>query len=202
MNRGRLIVLEGPDGVGKSTLSGEIVRQLDEWGTRSVLATFPGRRRGTLGALVREIHHAPDALGLHRVTPVALQTLHLAAHLQTIEEEIVPAFAAGANVVLDRCWWSTWVYGRVAGIPARHLWALLALERRFWRALPRPLFLLVRPGASLGEQAAKVRAGNLWVEYVRLASRERRRSDVRLITNSGPPREVVQKLLLRTIQRS
>lgn len=72
---GRLIILEGPDGVGKSTLSKDLVRDLNARGERAELLTFPGREPGTLGHLVYEVHHEPARFGLWSVTAAANQAL-------------------------------------------------------------------------------------------------------------------------------
>jgi dTMP kinase len=113
---GKLIVFEGADGIGKSSLSKEVMRRLEDLNVASVSLAFPGKDLGTLGHLVYQIHHDPAALGVISVTPLALQTLHVAAHLDAIERRILPALQDGTWVILDRFWWSTWVYGVHQGI--------------------------------------------------------------------------------------
>ena len=103
---GQLIIFEGPDGVGKSTISREVQKRLQLYGENSDLLTFPGREEGTLGQLVYKIHHEPEKLGLTSLTGSSLQVLHIAAHLDSIESRIIPALAEGKTVLLDRYWWS------------------------------------------------------------------------------------------------
>src|SRR4051794_21849861 len=98
---GSLVVLEGPDGVGKSTVSRALAQRFTKAGMLTELLTFPGRSPGTLGKLIYDLHHSPDAFGVSAVTPTAKQTLHIAAHLDAIERVIIPRLEAGINVILD-----------------------------------------------------------------------------------------------------
>ena len=55
--QGRLIVFEGPDGVGKSTLAEQLTVHLREAGVPCEHLAFPGRQPGSLGHLVYDLHH-------------------------------------------------------------------------------------------------------------------------------------------------
>jgi len=150
--RGHLIVFEGPDGVGKSTLADHLRSLLDDNQIPAEILAFPGNRPGTLGKLVYDLHHSPQKLGVNDISPVGLQALHIAAHLDVIVRLIVPAMAAGNWVVLDRFWWSTWVYGRAAGIDIPVLDALIHAERLEWGSVLPSVVFLVDRGTSLGQQ--------------------------------------------------
>lgn len=144
-NTGSLIVVEGPDGVGKSTLSKAICKyfkgSLDEF----LLLSFPGRENGTLGNLVYELHHQPGKLNVKNLTNSSNQLLHIAAHIDTIERVILPTLNSGKNVLLDRFWWSTWVYGIADGVKRSSLKKMVGLEESFWKNLkPSAAFLLYR----------------------------------------------------------
>lgn len=58
-NRGKLIIFEGPDGVGKSIISQRISEHLNANGETCKLISFPEREPGTLSALVYELHYDP-----------------------------------------------------------------------------------------------------------------------------------------------
>lgn len=142
--KGSLIVFEGPDGVGKSTIAASVARALQSNGVAARLMSFPGREEGTLGKLVYGLHHDPEAYGLDDLTPTARQALHVAAHLDVMERVILPALEAGTNVVLDRFWWSTMIYGQSAGISEKVLTALVEPELALWRDHSILVFLVDR----------------------------------------------------------
>lgn len=101
---GGLVVLEGSEGVGKSTQ----LRRLDAWLTA---VGVPHRALPEPGgtALGEEIRH----LLLHRAGDMsagAEALLYMASRAQLVEEMVRPALAAGELVVLDRFFLSTYAY--------------------------------------------------------------------------------------------
>ena len=144
-NWGRLIVFEGPDGVGKSSLSKALVEKLITAGVTCKYATFPGKEDGTIGRLVYDLHHDPKKFGLGKTSAASLQTLHIAAHLDAIEQRILPALMQGQWVVLDRFWWSTLVYGLAFSVERATLDAMIQVEHVQWNAItPAVVFLIDR----------------------------------------------------------
>src|SRR5260370_13786931 len=119
MKTGQLVVFEGPDGVGKSELALRFKTWLLEHGFAAELLSFPGKEEGTLGKLVYDLHLHPERFHLTALTPASLQAMHIAAHLDAIERRIVPSLKLGRIVVLDRFWWSTFVYGIASGVVHR-----------------------------------------------------------------------------------
>ena len=143
--RGKLIVFEGPDAVGKSTLVRYLQEFLEQKQIPKESVSFPGDRPGTIGKLVYDLHHAPGKFGIERISPIGLQALHIAAHLDAITQIILPAIDLGRWVVLDRFWWSTWVYGRAAGIDPKVLDSLVHTEKLQWgQCAPSVAFLIQR----------------------------------------------------------
>ena len=167
---GKLIVFEGTDGVGKTTLSHALAHYLTGLGIPCESVAFPGQEVGTLGKLVSDLHHAPQILGLERISPTSLQTLHIAAHVDAIEKRILPALDSGKCVVLDRYWWSSWVYGKVFGADEQCLEAMIRLERLCWgKVEPSVVFLVASHVTSEYGQETTHR---LLEEYDALARRE------------------------------
>ena len=111
MTRGRLVVLEGGDGSGKSTQAAALAEWLRARGVE-VLETFePGA--GAVGAVLRDVLlHGPEP-----VAPVAEALLMAADRAQHVAREIAPALERGAWVVCDRYVPSSLVYqGVVRGL--------------------------------------------------------------------------------------
>lgn len=140
-----LFVFEGPDGVGKTTIIKEVAKRLQMAGVACSCLSFPGKEQGTIGAHIYKLHHDLAHYDVMQLSPLSLQILHIAAHVDTIEQRILPMLREGKTVFLDRYWWSTWTYGIAADIPAPHLEAIIAIERLVWRDIvPATLFLLDR----------------------------------------------------------
>jgi len=181
---GRLYVFEGPDGVGKSALADWFASHLRAFGIRCILLSFPGREAGTLGKHVYELHHDPARFQIRALSPASLQLLHVAAHIDAIENRIKPLLADGTSVVLDRFWWSTFVYGIVGGATSSVLDRTVALERAVWDpVLPDQLFLVTRSEPLRPEPA------ELWPrwreEYLRLSDAERNSHPVVVVPNES-----------------
>jgi dTMP kinase len=107
---GKFIVLDGPDGCGKSTQAQLLVRWLQEQGLGTASFRDPGTT--VIGEKIREILLSPE----HRVMTTATEVLlYMAARAQLWTEEIAPALRQGTCVVLDRWLSSTCAYQGFAG---------------------------------------------------------------------------------------
>ncbi|SCL36069.1 dTMP kinase [Micromonospora aurantiaca (nom. illeg.)] len=108
------IVIEGPNGVGKTTVAGLLAERMRHRAGRPVhLTSEPTRTR--LGELLREaeavIHGRALALAI-----AADRTMH-------VEDEIIPALDAGTIVISDRYVQSSLVLQRVDAVDLREIWS-------------------------------------------------------------------------------
>lgn len=95
-SKGHFIVIEGPDGSGKTTQLRRLEDRLLRAGMQVVIAREPG---GTpWGQKIREIFLA----GQGELAPMAEVMLLLAAKAQLLHEVILPAYNDGKVVLMDR----------------------------------------------------------------------------------------------------
>jgi dTMP kinase len=193
--RGALIVFEGPDGAGKSALARTFALHLQSGGERVAQLSFPGLEVGTLGYLVYRLHHDPSSIGVRELTPTSLQALHVAAHLDAIDRSIRPIIAKGETVILDRYWWSTWVYGVDAGVPAPTLDAMIACEQAHWAGLLPVVVLVITRQESLKAQDSGIQWRRRATLYSTLAEREAVKYPVRTVSNDGTQAEAVAEIV-------
>lgn len=107
---GRFLVLDGPDGCGKSTQVGLLAQWLDEQGVAVSRFRDPGDT--AIGEKIREILLNPEHLSMSTQTEVSL---YMAARAQLWVEKIAPALRESRCVILDRWLSSTCAYQGWAG---------------------------------------------------------------------------------------
>ena len=170
---GQLFIFEGPDGTGKTTLSHRLVEWFSSQGQRARYVSSPGYVEGSLGEHVYRIHHHPEQFGLHEPAPTAKQLLHVAAHIDALHSFIIPALESGETIVMDRFWWSTVAYGKVAGVDQESLQLMVALESHHWSHFsPTAIFLLRRPIPSRNENSSSIHE-SLVAAYAELEASEK-----------------------------
>jgi dTMP kinase len=101
---GLFIVLEGPEGSGKSTLQAPLADRMRACGVDPVVVREPGGTRA--GEIARNALLDPE----HPVSPLAELFLFLAARAELVSTVIAPALAAGRVVLSDRFVLSTDAY--------------------------------------------------------------------------------------------
>jgi thymidylate kinase len=183
-HRGILYVFEGADGVGKSELSRRFFENLTKSGIDCEYLAFPGKDAGTLGKLIYDIHHESGRFGIQAISATSLQILHIAAHVDAIENRIIPALKAGRSVVLDRFWWSTKVYGIVAGASKEILDAMVRVELLAWGNVKPTMAFLIRRNKPLRKEPLD--KWKKWCTvYDSLAAEQAKHHNVLLIDNNG-----------------
>jgi dTMP kinase len=193
---GRLIIFEGPDGSGKTTISKLLAEEIYRRDKKCIWLAFPGAEPGTLGAEIYALHHD---VRFAEAPALSVQLLHVAAHVEALERRIRPELAQGTWVVLDRYWWSTWVYGLAAGADRKDLRSALEIEQRQWgRFRPAVGFLFVRDLPNMKTQPrARVALQKL---YLQLAKTERRQHPVEIVHNNRAINDVLQDVMSKLSQ--
>lgn len=144
-----LIVLEGPEGAGKSTQ----LRLLAEWlgatGHRVVAVREPG---GTpLGDEIRRLLLDPRS----DIVARAEAMLFMASRAQLVEREIRPALERGDTVLVDRFFLSTYAY-QVAGRQLPHDGVSAANQLAVGGLRPNlTVLLLMQPEEGLARAAGR-----------------------------------------------
>lgn len=126
--KGLLIVIEGIDGAGKSTLAQNLAYKLQTDGHETVLTKEPGG--SSLGKQLREILQTQ----LMPITPIAEYLLFAADRAQHMQDVVKPALKRGAIVISDRMADSSLAYqGYGRGIDKNNIrlvnsWAMQTIE--------------------------------------------------------------------------
>jgi len=111
--RGKFIVLDGPDGAGKTTQLALLADRLEADGLEVCRARDPG---GTaIGDKIREILLSPDS---GEIAPDCEMLLFMASRAQLVAERIRPAIEAGQVVLCDRFVSATVAYQGASGVSA------------------------------------------------------------------------------------
>jgi dTMP kinase len=204
MKRGRLVVLEGGEGAGKSRHAKFVQRRLRRSGRRPVLTREPGG--SPLAEKVRALVLGDWREGVDGTTELLLMFAARAAHLHAL---IRPALAAGRDVVCDRFVDATYAYqGAGRGLPARDIDLLAGLVLKDLRP---DLVIVLDVDPAVGAQRVRRRgtANRFDAEaaafqqrvrraYLRRAAREPRRYAV---VDAGRSLEVVQADIARALER-
>ncbi|HPH69391.1 MAG TPA: dTMP kinase [Kofleriaceae bacterium] len=139
MSRGKLIVLEGLDGAGTTSQAKRLCEALSARGISNHLTRQPSD--GPVGKLLRQMltgnHMMPDGSKPHQDM---FGLLFAADRMDHIQREVEPALAAGAVVVSDRWYHSSFAY---QGTDADAAWIQVLNQRA--RVPDLTLFLRVAP---------------------------------------------------------
>ena len=107
--KGKFIVLEGPDGSGKTTQIERLKEYLEEKGRECLITREPGGTR--IGEAIRQIILNPEYTEMSDVTEMLL---YAASRAQLIHDVIGPAIEGGKFVICDRFVDSSIVYQGIA----------------------------------------------------------------------------------------
>lgn len=194
--KGRFIVIDGPDGAGKSTQAQMLVEYLQKDGLEAELVRDPG---GTeIGEKIRAIllDNANVAMSVRCET-----LLYMASRAQLYHEKIAPALAAGKCVISDRWVSSTYAYQAIAGEDGAELVLTLA-DAALERPWPDRTILLDLPSelglTRVGKERDRMESKSLEFHravrqaYLDLASI---RNDFKVLSASGSVADIHREIL-------
>lgn len=198
--RGKFVVFEGNDGVGKSTMAGRLAEYLKERGMNVVLTKEPGGIPETvpIRKLIFDERVAEDG-----VAQILLFAADRRAHLLL---QVLPVIKKGGLVVSDRYYGSTRVYQGERGVNKEDvLWAEnLAIALDGERVEPDITILLdIDPGVGMARKQSQ--GGQNYFDEDRIERQERRRQAYlelarelgwEVIDASLPEGEVFEKILI------
>ncbi|MDZ7631729.1 MAG: dTMP kinase [Gemmatimonadaceae bacterium] len=153
--RGRMIVLEGGDGVGKTTQLPQVADALCRRGLVLHTVREPGQTQ--VGQRVRELLLHPDST----ISPATEALLFLAARAQVVAEVVQPALDRGDWVLADRFFVSTYAY-QIAGHGLDDGWVRAANTLATAALIPDlTLLLTLPPDAAAARRAGRGLADRL-----------------------------------------
>lgn len=121
-----LIVLEGPDGSGKSTQVKRLTNIFYDSDPKVHFTHQPSGECDFTRTMYRMLEQDQPPI----TDPLAKQLIHLACHAEHYRQFIRPALNRGESVIMDRCWWSAYAYGSEAQSQYR-------VHNRQWQDLVR-----------------------------------------------------------------
>jgi len=193
-NGSELYVIEGPDGVGKSTITALLADRFLKQGKDVLCVSFPGKNNKKLGGHIYKLHHDMTSFNIDSIDEISLQLLHVAAHIDTIRSEIIPALNSGKIVILDRYWWSTYVYGIANGIKKNLLNKILDLEKIVWNGYKPSAIYLITSKSPYTEQNSIENWKMHRALYREIARIEAKKQRIFLIKNDSPEQAVSEIL--------
>jgi dTMP kinase len=203
MSPGRFITLEGGEGAGKSTNARFIRAWLEQRGREVVMTREPGG--SPLAEAIREVVLKPWAEGMPPLTEALLMFAARSAHL---EATVLPALAAGKDVICDRFVDSSYAYqgaGNGFSIPK-----LQALEAMVLGELRPDLTIVFDLDPAVGLQRARSRGEQnrfedetlTFMQRVRQAFLDRAQAQPAryVVLDAGHDLEATQSALLKILE--
>jgi dTMP kinase len=198
------VVVDGPDGCGKSSQAAALCTWLGERGRSVLHVREPGST--PVGEALRQLLLSPSTGELRPMTEALLFS---AARSELVANVIGPALQGGTAVVAERCYLSTIVYQSFAAEHGLDLDWLLDLTRRVHGAcLPDAIFVLDVPPA-VGRARRRARTddriearGAAYHERVRNGFLQAARLDARAhVIDAALPFAAVQQQLREGVAR-
>ena len=171
----KFIVVDGPDGTGKSTLVALLARRLHAKDTRVLVTRVSTGLPTGFGSLLYNIRHK-RAFGIFRASGLpriasrgsiddgTLELANVAAHIETMRQSVRPWILGGGTVLLDRGWCST--YANLAlQFDNEVAHRACSLELGFWPEKHKPSVVLLRRDKSLKPEELRDDEFRLLTQY-------------------------------------
>ena len=186
-----IYVFEGIDNVGKTTIVQKLKEKICETTEyECTIVAFPGNVPRTLGSLVYDIYHNQQKYFEESLNETSLQLLHIASHIDLLQRKLRKLSSEKCIVLLDRYWWSTYVYGLAGGMEENIIQAIIEPELLHWKDINvKKIFLLERDNREHDYEEVKDR--KIVEVYRELSAGE---SKSILIDNNGSIDEAVTKI--------
>ena len=159
-------------------------------GCDCVIVAFSGNDPGTLGDPVYDIHHNQSKFLGVSLNEISLQLLHIASHIDLLQRKLSKLGPERCIVLLERYWWSTYVYGMAGEMDGNIVQAILELELIHWKNISvKKIFFLEREKRKRDYEETKDR--KIVGLNRELASKEPKSV---IINNDGTIEETVTKI--------
>lgn len=140
----RIIVIEGPDRVGKATQSKLLCEYLNSNGKKAVVVEVPVRGNFTYSVIYWMLKN-----GLAKMFPIAFQWMQCMNRLIFQSHDLVELEHDYEYIIFDRWSLSATVYGTASGVP-------VSFSDKMYKMLRKPDYTLVLLGASHLHEAEDV----------------------------------------------
>lgn len=147
-NENKFVILEGADGVGKSSFQDIILAYYKHIGLEEKIIYDKQIKNEVLSPFITKLRIEPKD-----VSKYAIQHLGVSAIIDNFYKYILPAFQNEQSVILDRSWISTYVYSLHSGISEQETQIISNPIIKIWeiykQVIPKPSLVIFERSNTL-----------------------------------------------------